>query len=41
MSAATFLGRRLRRCFVAISVGMLINRRRTLATLDEMARSGP
>jgi len=26
---------------VAISVGMLVNRRRTLATLDEMARSGP
>ena len=26
---------------VAISGGMLANRRRTLATLDEMARSGP
>ena len=26
---------------VAISIGMLANRRRTLAALDEMARSGP
>ena len=26
---------------IAISGGMLVNRRRTLATLDEMARSGP
>jgi hypothetical protein len=26
---------------IAISIGMLVGRRRTLATLDEMARSGP
>jgi hypothetical protein len=26
---------------IAISGGMLVSRRRTLATLDEMARSGP
>jgi hypothetical protein len=26
---------------VAIAVGMLVNRRRTMATIDEMARSGP
>ncbi len=42
MSATTiFLGRLLGLYLVAISVGMLANRRRTLATLDEMARSGP
>ena len=42
MSATTiFLGRLLGVYLVAISVGMLANRRRTPATLDEMARSGP
>ena len=42
MSAITiFLGRLLGLYLVAISGGMLANRRRTLATLDEMARSGP
>lgn len=42
MSPTTiFLGRLLGLYLVAISVGMLINRRRTLAALDAMARSGP
>ena len=42
MSAITiFLGRLLGLYLVAISGGMLANRHRTLATLDEMARSGP
>jgi hypothetical protein len=42
MSATTvFLGRLLGLYLVAISLGMLANRRRTLDTLDEMARSGP
>ncbi len=42
MSATTiFLGRLLGLYLVAISAGMLANRRRTLATLLEMARSGP
>ena len=42
MSPTTvFLGRLIGLYLVAISVGMLANRRRTLATLDEMARSGP
>jgi hypothetical protein len=42
VSATTiFLGRLLGLYLVAISVGMLVNRRRTLATLGEMARSGP
>ncbi len=42
MSETTvFLGRLLGIYLVAISIGMLANRRRTLATLDEMARSGP
>jgi hypothetical protein len=36
-----FLGRLLGLYLVAISVTMLVSRRRTLATLDEMARSGP
>ncbi len=36
-----FLGRLLGLYLVAISVGMLANRRRTLAALDEMARGGP
>ena len=42
MSTTTiFLGKILGLYLVAISVGMLVNRRRTLAALDEMARSGP
>jgi len=42
MSAVTiYLGRLLGLYLVAISGGTLANRRRTLATLDEMARSGP
>ena len=42
MSTTTiFLGRLLGLYLVASSVGMLVNRRRTLDTLDEMARSGP
>jgi hypothetical protein len=36
-----FLSRLLGLYLIAISVGMLVNKRRTLATLDEMARSGP
>ena len=42
MSATTiFLGKLLGLYLVAISIGMLANRQRTTATLDEMARSGP
>ena len=42
MSPTTiFLGRLLGLYLIAISIGMLVNRRRTLETLDEMARSGP
>jgi uncharacterized membrane protein len=41
MSINIFLGRLLGLYLVAISAGMLVHRRRTLATLDEMARSGP
>lgn len=42
MSTTTiFLGRLLGLYLVAISLGMLVNRRRTLETLDEMARNGP
>ncbi len=42
MSSTTiFLGRLLGLYLVAISVGMLANRRRTLNTLQDMARSGP
>jgi hypothetical protein len=41
MSTTIFLGRLFGLYLVAISLGMLVNRRRTLATLDEMARSGP
>ena len=41
MSAPTlFLGRLLGLYLVAISIGMLANRRRTTATINEMARSG-
>ena len=36
-----FIGRLLGLYLVAISVGMLVHRRRTLKTLDAMARSGP
>ena len=42
MSPTTlFLAKLVGLYLVAISLGMLVNRRRTLATLDEMARSGP
>ena len=42
MSLTTvFLGRLLGLYLIAMSIGMLISKRRTLATLDEMARSGP
>ncbi|MGA2493740.1 MAG: hypothetical protein ABSF67_12405 [Roseiarcus sp.] len=42
MSPTTvFLGRLLGLYLIAISIGMFVSRRRTLATLDEMARSGP
>ena len=40
MTTTIFLGRLLGLYLVAISIGMLVNRRRTLATIDEMARSG-
>ncbi|MGO9421290.1 hypothetical protein [Roseiarcus sp.] len=42
MSETTiFLGRLLGLYLMAISLGMLANRRQTLATLNEMAHSGP
>lgn len=42
MSPTTvFLGRLLGCYLIAISLATLVSRRRTLATLDEMARSGP
>ena len=42
MSPTTiFLGRLLGLYLIAISIAMLASKRRTLATLDEMARSGP
>ena len=42
MSLTTvFLGRLLGLYLIAIAVAMLTSRRRALATLDEMARSGP
>ena len=42
MSLTTiFLGKLLGLYFIAISIGMLANRRRTLESLDAMARSGP
>jgi uncharacterized membrane protein HdeD (DUF308 family) len=42
MSPTTvFLGRLLGLYLIAIAVAMLASRRRALATLDEMARSGP
>jgi hypothetical protein len=42
MSTTTvFLGRLLGLYLITISIGMLVSRRRSLATLDEMARSGP
>jgi hypothetical protein len=40
MTATIFLGKLLGLYLVAISIGMLVDRRRTLATIDEMARSG-
>ena len=39
-ATTVFLGRLLGLYLVAISLGMLANRRRTVDTLDEMARSG-
>jgi hypothetical protein len=36
-----FLGRLLGLYLIAISITMFVNKRRTLATLDEMVRSGP
>jgi hypothetical protein len=42
MSTTTiFLGKFLGLYLVAISIGMLANRRRTLEALDEITRSGP
>jgi len=42
MSMTTvFLGRLLGLYLIAISITMFVNKRRTLATLDEMVRSGP
>ena len=42
MSPTTvFLGKLIGLYLIAISVAMLASRRRTLKTLDEMARSGP
>jgi len=42
MSATTvFLGNLLGLYLIAISIGMLANRERTMATINEMARSGP
>lgn len=42
MSTTTiFIGRLLGLYLVAISIGMLADRRRTLGTLDDLARSGP
>jgi hypothetical protein len=40
-TTTVFLGRLLGLYLIAISIGMFVNKRRTLATLDEMARSGP
>jgi hypothetical protein len=36
-----YLGRLLGLYMVAMSVGMLVNHRRTMAAIDEMSRSGP
>jgi hypothetical protein len=42
MSATTiYLGKLLGLYVVAITFGMLVNKRRTIAAIDEMARSGP
>jgi hypothetical protein len=42
MSPTTvFLGKLIGLYLIAISIGMFVSRHRTLATLDEMARSGP
>jgi hypothetical protein len=40
-TTTVFLGRLLGLYLIAISIGMFVNKRRTLAKLDEMARSGP
>lgn len=39
--ATLYLGKLFGLYLIAISLGMLANKRRTLATLNEMARSGP
>lgn len=39
--ATLYLGKLLGLYLIAISLGMLINKRRTLATLNEMSSSGP
>ncbi|WP_173935099.1 hypothetical protein [Chelativorans sp. Marseille-P2723] len=42
MSSTTiFLGKLLGLYFIAVSLGMLVSRERTLLALDEMARNGP
>ena len=41
MSTRLFLGRLLGLYLIAIALGMLVNRRRALEAIDEMARSGP
>jgi len=42
MSPTTiYLGKLLALYMVAIAVGMLVNHRRTMAAIDDMARSGP
>jgi hypothetical protein len=40
-TTTVFLGKLFGLYLIAISIGMFVNKRRTLATLDEMARSGP
>ena len=41
VTTTVFLGRLLGLYLIAISITMFVNKRRTLATLDEMVRSGP
>jgi uncharacterized membrane protein len=41
MTTTVFLGKLLGLYLVAISIGVLVDRRRALATLDEMAQSRP
>ena len=40
-TTTVFLGKLLGLYLIAISITMFVNKRRTLATLDEMVRSGP